>query len=402
MKGFFLMGRPGRGLPRTVVAVGLVSLLTDISSEMIYPLLPVFLATVLGAGPMALGLIEGVADATASLIKLASGILSDRTGRRKPLLVGGYAVSSLMRPFIGLAASWPTVLGLRFLDRVGKGLRSSPRDALIADVTPPDRWGAAYGFHRAMDNSGAVIGPLVAGALLHWGGLSLREIFLWTAIPGAMAVAVAVWGVEESPNAQPPPAAKSARADWRELGTPYKQFLAVLLLFTLAETSEVFFLLRLSTLGVSPAKLALLWSGHNLLRAGISYTAGALSDRMGRPAMVFLGWGIFVGVYLAFAWVGSAAALAGVFLVYGLYYGFTESSQRAWVTDMVPARLRGTAFGYYHATLGLTTLPASLLFGFLLQTYGHQAPFITSAVIGGLALCLLAVRLPGFKPTQGA
>jgi MFS family permease len=376
-------------LPATVVALGVVSLLTDLSSEMIYPLLPVFLTTVLGAGPQALGLIEGVAESAASLLKVVSGRWSDRARRRKPLVVAGYSLAGAMRPLIGLAAGWPTVLLLRFADRVGKGLRTSPRDALIADATPPAQRGEAFGLQRSLDHAGAVAGPLVAAALLTFAGLSLRAVFLLAAVPAVAVVGVLVAWVREAPRGTVGAPANIIGA-WRELGRSFHVVLAALLLFTLGNSTDAFLLLRLSNSGVSPAGVALLWSAFHVVKMISAYACGRASDRLGRRRMVIAGWSVYAAVYLAFAVVGSRPAVIATFLAYGLYYGLTEPVERAWVADLAPPQLRGTAFGLYHGVIGLAALPASLLFGILWQRFGAPAAFFTGAALAAGASVLLA------------
>jgi MFS family permease len=384
----------GLGLPATVVALGVVSLLTDLSSEMIYPLLPVFLTTVLGAGPQALGLIEGVAESTASLLKVISGRWSDRARRRKPLVVVGYSLAGAVRPLIGLAAAWPTVLLLRFADRVGKGLRTSPRDALIADATLPAQRGEAFGLQRAFDHAGAVAGPLIAAALLTIAGLSLRAVFLLAAVPAVAVVALLVGWVREVPR-ETVGASTNIMGAWRELGRPLHVVLAALLLFTLGNSADAFLLLRLSDAGVSTAGVALLWSAFHVVKMFSTYACGRVSDRLGRRLMVTTGWSFYAAVYLAFALVGSRTAVIATFLAYGLYYGLTEPVERAWVADLAPAHLRGTAFGLYHGVIGLAALPASLLFGLLWQRFGTPVAFLTGAGFALAATVVLALMPRG-------
>ncbi len=380
------------GIPRAVIALGVVSFLTDLSSEMIYPLLPIFLASVLGAGAMALGLIEGVAESTAALLKVASGIWTDRTQRRKPLIVAGYSLSGVMRPLIGLASAWPAVLALRFADRVGKGLRTSPRDALIADVTDASARGTAYGFHRAMDHAGAVLGPLVAAALLNFAGLPLRQVFLLSAIPAVAVLVVVLFGVKEPP---PQPAAVTAvpklLAPWNALGPDYRRLLIAVLVFTLGNSTDAFLLLRLSQAGVSTAGIALLWSAHHVVKMIANYYGGRLSDRVGPRAMILAGWLFYAAIYLTFGWLQSAPWLIAVFLAYGIYFGLAEPAERAWVASIVPPQLRGTAFGWYHCAIGLAALPASVAFGLLWQQWGAGVAFSVGAVLAALAAMLLPV-----------
>jgi MFS family permease len=377
-------------LPATVVALGVVSLLTDLSSEMIYPLLPVFLTTVLAAGPQALGLIEGVAESTASLFKVASGVWSDRVRRRTPLVVAGYSLAGAVRPLIGLAGSWPAVLALRFTDRVGKGLRTSPRDALIADATPLAQRGEAFGLQRALDHAGAVAGPLVAAALLGLAGVPLRVVFLLAAIPAAAVVVVLLAWVREAPRGAVATSVRLSGA-WRELGRPFKVVLAALTLFTLGNSTDAFLLLRLSQAGVSVAAVAVVWSAFHVVKMASAYACGRLSDRVGRRPLVVAGWAFYAAVYLAFGVAQSRNAVIAIFLLYGLYYGLTEPVERAWVADLVPERLRGTAFGLYHGVIGLAALPASVLFGVLWQRFGAPTAFATGAVLALAATVVLAL-----------
>jgi MFS family permease len=383
-----------RRIPRTVIALGVVSLLTDLSSEMIYPLLPIFLASVLGAGAMALGLIEGVAESTAALLKVASGIWTDRTQRRKPLVVAGYSLSGVMRPLIGLAAAWPAVLALRFADRVGKGLRTSPRDALIADVTDASARGTAYGFHRAMDHAGAVLGPLVAAVLLNAAGLPLRQVFLLSAIPAVAVLVVLLFGVKEPP---PQPAVAAAvpklLAPWSALGPDYRRLLIAVLVFTLGNSTDAFLLLRLSQTGVTAAGIALLWSAHHVVKMVANYYGGRLSDRVGPRAMILAGWLFYAAIYLTFGWLNSTPWLIAVFLGYGIYFGLVEPAERAWVASLVPPHLRGTAFGWYYCAIGLAALPASVAFGLLWRQWGAAVAFSAGAVLAALA----AMLLPGAR-----
>lgn len=377
-------------IPRTVIALGVVSLLTDLSSEMIYPLLPIFLASVLGAGAMVLGLIEGVAESTAALLKVASGIWTDRTRRRKPLVVAGYSLSGMMRPLIGFATAWPAVLALRFADRVGKGLRTSPRDALIADVTDANSRGTAYGFHRAMDHAGAVLGPLVAAVLLKAAGLPLRQVFLLSAIPAAAVLVVLLLGVKESPlQRTEAPEGPKTLAPWSALGPEYRRLLIAVLVFTLGNSTDAFLLLRLNQTGVSAAGIALLWSAHHVVKMAANYFGGQLSDRVGPRAMILAGWIFYAAIYLTFGWLSSAPWLIAVFLAYGIYFGLTEPAERAWVASLVPPQLRGTAFGWYHCAIGLAALPASVAFGLLWQQWGAAVAFSAGAALAALAAVLL-------------
>ncbi len=382
-------------LPTAVIVLGTVSLLTDLSSEMIYPLLPLYLSTVLGAGALSLGLIEGVAESTAALLKVVSGVRSDRSGRRKPLLAFGYTLSNAVRPLIGLAGSWPLVLLLRFADRVGKGLRTSPRDALIADVTDETIRGRAYGLHRAMDHAGAVLGPLAAMALLEWGGWSLSAVFLASALPAALVIVTVLLAVREParPAGAGVAAPQASGPRWAELGPGYRRLLLALAVFTLGNSSDAFLLLALSRAGLSAGAISGLWAAQHVVKMASSYGIGRLSDRVGRRGLMGLGWLIYAGVYAGFGAVSHTGGLIALFLVYGLYFGCTEPVERAWVASLAPGGLRGSAFGGYHGTIGLTALPASLLFGVLLQRYGAGPAFGAGAALA-LAAVLLLLRVP--------
>ena len=377
-----------------MIALGVVSFLTDLSSEMIYPLLPVFLVESLGAGAIALGTIEGVAESTAAVLKIASGWWTDRARRRKPLVVVGYGLSGALRPLIGLAASWPIVVALRFGDRIGKGLRTSPRDALIADVTPVERRGAAYGVHRAMDHAGAVAGPLVASALLLIPGFTLRRVFLLAAIPAVLVIIVLVLGVSEQERTDPPTSPPPALRDWwSSMGSPFRRLLVAVVVFTLGNSTDAFLLLRLSDAGFAVGWIAVLWSLHSAVKMVANLYGGQLSDRLGRRNLVAGGWIVYAGIYLGFGVVSSGPALVALFLGYGIYFGLTEPVERAWVAEIAPQEARGGAFGLYHGAMGLTALPASILFGVIYATVGASAAFGAGAALAVIATALL-FRVP--------
>lgn len=371
--------------------LGVVSFFTDFSSEMIYPLLPVFLSQVLGAGAMTLGVIEGVAETTAALFKMFSGARTDRVQRRKPLVIAGYGIASFARPLIGIASSWTMVLGFRFLDRIGKGIRSSPRDALIADVTASGERGAAYGFHRSMDHAGAVVGPLVAGTLLSLGAMQLRSIFFLAAIPGLIALLVLLIGVRE------PASHEAHRGDrefhplraWRCLGKDFRFLHIALLVFTLGNSTDAFLLMRLSKAGIPAGQIAVLWSIHHVVKMVANYYGGRSSDHFGTKTMILTGWIFYAAIYACFALVESPTLLILVFIAYGIYFGLVEPAERSLVADFAPSTLRGTAFGFYHLTVGLGALPASILFGFIWQTFSASAAFIVGAALALVAAVLL-------------
>ena len=376
-------------LPRTVWLLGLISLCNDSTSELIYPLVPLFVTSVLLAGPRALGLIEGVAEATASLLKLLSGVLTDRLGHTRSWVVGGYALAAVSRPLFYLAGSWPVVLLLRFADRAGKGLRSSPRDALLAGAVAPQQRGLAFGLHRAMDNAGAVVGPLAAAWLLAH-GMALREVFLWALLPGALTVALAL----SLREARAPVAAPAAAPfSWR-LGTlppALRRYLLVLALFTLGNASNMFLLLRARQLGLRADQVALLWALTSAVAAALSTPLSGLSDRIGRVRLIVLGWTLYGVLYLLLGANGFQPKLLWpLFAGYGVFLAATEGAEKALVADLAPAAQRGTAYGWYNLVAGAMLLPASLLFGTLEQDCGA---FVAFAVAAGCAL-LAAALLP--------
>jgi MFS family permease len=378
-----------KSIPRTVVIVGVASLFTDIASEGTYSVLPLFLTQVLGAGALSLGIIEGVAESTASLLKVFSGFWTDRLKTRKPLLLTGYGLSGLIRPLIGIAATWPFVLLFRFVDRVGKGLRGSPRDALISDVTTSANSGASYGFHSAMDDAGALIGPLLASALLFFTPLGLRNIILLSVIPGIAAWAV-LFLIHEKPTQTKKETKKWHPAqDWKKFGGNFKGLLLAVFIFTLGNSTDAFLLIRLSQVGVTVGWIPLLWGFHSGVRMISSLYGGTLSDKLGRKPVIVSGWLYYAFIYLAFALVTQKEWVITIFLAYGIFYGLCEPSEKAFVADMTPKNLKGTAFGYYNLIIGLSALPASLLFGFVGQTWGYPWAFAVGASLAGLAAFLL-------------
>ncbi len=378
-----------------MLALAAVSFLTDVASDMTYPLLPLFLSTVLGVSATAVGAIEGAAESTAALLKLGSGWLSDRVRRRKPLVLLGYGIASLIRPLIGLAQSATQVLAVRVIDRVGKGIRGAPRDALIADSVDPAIRGRAFGFHRAADHAGAVVGPLLAFALLRWTEMDLRQLFLLTIIPGALSVAVLVFGVREVPRVtevskQFDPHARLGRRFWA--------FLGVLFIFTLGNSTDAFLLLRAADLGVDAALIPILWAMLHVVKALSSTPGGALSDRLGRKPLLIAGWLVYAGVYFLLGRAGAEWQAWALFAVYGIYFGLTEGVEKALVADLVPADRRGTAFGWYNLALGLGALPASLIFGAIWDRWGAATAFTFGA---GMAL-VAAVGIAVVAPRQAA
>ncbi|MFN8570745.1 MAG: MFS transporter [Gemmatimonadaceae bacterium] len=387
-------------LPRTVLALALVSLLTDVSSEMIYPLLPVFLRDVLGAGAFAVGAIEGAAESVASLLKLVSGWWSDRLSRRKPLVLAGYTLASAARPLLGLATSVWQVTALRLTDRTGKGIRTAPRDALIADAVPAEDRGRAFGFHRASDHLGAVIGPLVAVALLRGLGASMRTVFLVAAIPAALAVVALMVGVVERPRALERGAHGAKLVGSLPHGV-LRPYLALVLLFTLGNATDAFLLLRATDVGVPVATLPLLWALLHVVKSTSSVPSGVWSDRIGRRPLIVGGWLWYGVVYALLGRATVAWQMWALVAVYGLYFGLTEGVEKALVADLSLADDRGSAFGWYHLVVGLGALPASMIFGAIWQWRGPAAAFDLGAVLALLAAVGLAMlRLPA-PPSAG-
>ncbi len=387
-----------RGLPRNVLAIGLVSLLNDASSEIIYPLLPVFLATSLGASAWAIGMIEGLAESISSLLKLFAGYLSDRLGKRKALVVAGYSIASVVRPLLAFATTWTQVLAIRLTDRVGKGLRTAPRDAMIADTVRIEQRGLAFGFHRAMDHGGAVIGPLLGYLLVVIFVVNARSptlaefkwIFLVASIPALMAVIVAVFFMRESPVRRPD-RSQLPKLTLRGFDSNFKRFLLVLALFTLSNSSDSFLILRAMDAGVSIAMVPLLWAAHHGTKVLSSLLGGDLSDRLGRKRLIVSGWVLYAAVYAGFAFATSEASLWILFLVYGIYFGMVEGAEKALVADLVRPEQRGTAYGLYNLAFGVTVFPASLLMGMIWDWKGPATAFLFSAFIGATAAALLLI-----------
>ncbi|MBA3356685.1 MAG: MFS transporter [Pyrinomonadaceae bacterium] len=396
-----------RKLPRNVFAISLVSLLNDASSEIIYPLLPVFLSLTLGASPGIVGLIEGVAESVSSLLKLFAGYFSDRRGKRKALVVLGYSLASFARPLLAFATSWYHVLAIRLTDRVGKGIRSAPRDAMIADTVAIEERGLAFGFHRAMDHTGAVIGPLIGYLLVMLFAADrnsptagdFTRIFLLASIPALAAVLVVTFFVREP---QKPKTVQDLKASTplifslRGFDSNFKRFLLIIALFTLSNSSDAFLLLRAQSAGVSVATIPLLWAMLHVSKVISSLVGGDLSDRLGRRRLIVSGWILYAAVYAGFAFVTSAISVWVLFLIYGIYFGLAEGAEKALVADLVRPEQRGTAYGLYNLAFGITVLPASLLMGALWTWWGPAPAFLVSGTLGATAaaLMLILVRAP--------
>ncbi|MEN3002087.1 MAG: MFS transporter [Armatimonadota bacterium] len=376
-------------MPKAVLALGAVSLLNDISSEMIYPLLPLFLAQ-LGASVAFIGLIEGIAETTASLLKLVSGWLADRFGKYKQLTAFGYGLSVLTRPLLALATAPWQVLGLRFADRLGKGLRTAPRDALIAHATQPLHRGLAFGFHRGMDNLGAAIGPLLASGILLLAPHDYRLVFWLAVVPALVSLVALAHGLRSV--SEPTPASTVQPLRLQLPRGRFRWLLLCILIFTLGNSSDAFLLLRAEQAGVSAALVPLLWAGLNLLKSLLATPGGALSDRWGRPRVLLMGWLIYALVYVGFGFASAAWHIWALFGLYALYFALTEGTERAMIAELVPPEQRGQAFGAFHFVVGVGMLPASLLFGLVWQAFGATAAFLMGASLALLASLLLVVR----------
>jgi MFS family permease len=380
-------------LGRTVLALGLVSFFQDVGSEMVFPLLPALLAG-LGAGPAFLGLIEGAADAVAALVKYKAGGYSDRARRRKPLLIGGYTLPTIVRPLLALATSPWHVLSVRLADRLGKGIRSAPRDALLAASVPDQDAGRAFGFHRAMDHAGAVVGPLLATVMLTLGA-DLRTVFLVSVVPGLFAVGFTLLAKDAPAPPASPAAARASAAG--PLPPRLKSLLLIFGLFALGNSSDAFLLVRAKEVGLADAALPLLWVALHLSKVFFAWVGGHVADRVRREVPIFLGWAVFAGCYLGLAWAGAPWQVVALFLVYGAFYGLTEPAEKALVRALAPESVRGRAFGLYHGALGAAAIPAGLLTGGLWSVYGHFAALATGAAIAAasaLALYLWARSVP--------
>lgn len=401
---------PKPKLGRNILGLSAVSLLNDVSTEMIYPLLPVFLASVLGANASFIGAIEGVAETTASLLKLASGWWSDRTASRKHLVVIGYGLASVVRPFTAMAQNATQVLFIRLTDRIGKGIRTAPRDALLADSAHEKARGRAFGFHAAADNAGAVLGPLIAFLILKLEGVGslegtrrllphdeqiLRNVFWLSAVPAIFAMIVLVMVVRDVPkgrvDAKPGGAGDQPKAG---LTKRFWAYLFVVLIFTLGNSTDAFLLLRANQLGVPIAMAPILWALLNFVKSATGTYGGQLSDTLGRKTLIVGGWLLYAAVYFAFGWAAAAWEAWVLFAVYGLFYAMTEGTEKALVADVVPRARRGSAFGWYNLAIGLGALPASLMFGAIWDRAGATSAFWFGASLALVAAILMAFVAP--------
>jgi MFS family permease len=389
-------------LPKPVILLGLAALLNDTASEMIYPLLPVFLSTTLGASPAVVGLIEGLADGLASILKYFSGWWSDRAKKRKPLIVAGYGLAAASRALIASATMWPLVLTARLVDRTGKGMRSAPRDAMISDVTPKEERGRAYGFHRALDHTGAIAGPLLALLLMQGLGVELRTMFFIAVIPGAAAAIMLAILLRESSRESNDERGRMNDERPAEPGSSFilhrsafRRALLAISLFSLANSSDAFLLLQAHAAGVPASMLPLLWAAHHVIKSLFSTRAGALSDRVDRRWLLVAGWTSYAAIYFLFPFAQTLTMFVILFVAYAIPFTLSEGAERAWIADLVPPEARGKSFGIYYLANGLCVLAGTALFGLIWQTWSPRAAFFTGAV---LALCAV-IAVSGTRRT---
>ncbi|MBP6787739.1 MAG: MFS transporter [Candidatus Promineofilum sp.] len=405
--------RSAQPLPRNVLVMTVASFLTDVSSDMVNNLIPLFLANALGARTGTIGLIEGVAESMSSFIKLLSGWWSDRVVSRKPPTVAGYTVSALAKPLLALAGSWTAVLAVRFGDRLGKGVRTAPRDALLADSVPAERRGAAFGFHRAGDSLGAVVGLglallvvwLTQGNALTLDRATFQRIALFSAVPGVLAVAVLLVGLREV-RREAPAAGRPILGSFQAMPASFRRFLLIFGLFTLGNSADAFIILRAQERGLSVVGVLAMLLAFNVVYTAVAGPAGRLSDRVGRPRLILAGWAVYAVIYLGLALAGAAWQVVALFIAYGTYHGLVEGNARAFVADLAGAEGRGVAYGLYHAVVGLATLPASLIAGVLWQGvgdwagFGPAAPFLFGAALAGVAALLFFWLLSPLRPRE--
>jgi MFS family permease len=379
-------------IPKNIRVLGWVSFFTDVSSEMILPILPLFLKNVLKTTMTSIGLIEGVAEATASLLKVASGAWSDRARRRKPFVLVGYGLSTLVKPLLAFTTTWVQVLGIRFADRVGKGIRTSPRDALIADTSATNSRGRSFGFHRSMDTLGAAVGTLLAFFLLSWKVQAYRLIFALSVLPGLTAVLLLIFLLKESPKKQTEAAPSgTVWLPFHDLPPKLWLLLGILSLFTFANVSYAFFILKINQMGISAAVVPLVYLFYNLIYAGAALPFGSLSDKLGRQRLLLFGFFLMTFLLWGFAQATSVWQAWALFFVYGLTSAITETVPRAMIADWSKQASRGSALGLYHTVVGLSALPASLIFGAIWNRYGATVAFRYGTLVAAGALLLLVL-----------
>lgn len=387
----------GSKLPRTVVVLGVVSLLTDVSSEMIFPLLPAFLAARLPAAPLLLGAMEGLADLVSALLKYQSGVWSDRARRLKPLVLLGYGVSCFARPMMAFVTAVWQPLVIRSLDRVGKGVRSTPRDAIIAHTVPEGARGRAFGFHRGMDHAGAALGSLVAIVLVA-AGLRVEQVFLAAAVPGLLGVLAILMASE--PERAPVQAQEPGKAQ-APVPVRLAYYLGPVVLFGIANSTDAFILLKLSEEGARPEWLPMAWLMLHAVKAGVSYPAGWLADRLGASRLVMAGWLLYALSYVALSQVHGVKGTLVVMGIYGLYHALSEGAEKSLLTSLVPAAARGRAFGLYNGLVGGASLAAGLLFGAVWTRWGSSVAFISAGALAAVSAVLLGVLLPRARAATG-
>lgn len=387
------------GFHRNVFFTGLVSFFMDVSSEMVYPLVPLFLANVMGVNKSMIGLIEGIAEATASLIKVFSGWISDRVGRRKGLMLAGYGISTLSRPIIALAGTWRAVLASRFVDRLGKGLRTAPRDAIIAESTERTHLARAFGFHRAMDTLGAVIGPAIALFVLQHPHSRYQTVFWLSMIPGAIAVLIIAVFIQNK-NRAPVSPMERPRLSLRNFDLRVKFFIGIAALFALGNSSDAFLILRAQQVGIPSVMIPAVYMMFNLVYSLVSIPAGVAADRFGMKRLILLGFVLFAALYYGFAIAETTTTIWFLFGLYGVFMGFTEGIQKAFLATIIPSNFKATAFGLYATTIGLATLPASFIGGLLWDRVSPVATFYFGAITAILSALLFIVLCVSIRHSQ--
>jgi len=384
------------GFGRNVFVAGLVSFFMDVSSEMIYPLVPLFLANVLGVNKSVIGLIEGIAESTASLLKVFSGWFSDRIGNRKWLMAAGYGISTLSRPIVALATGWQHVMGSRFMDRFGKGVRTAPRDAIIAESSEKTHLGRAFGFHRSMDTMGAVVGPALAFLLLGIFLNNYRWVFWLSMIPGAIAVLLIIFFITEKKKAfiahSERPKLTIKHFDWQ-----FKFFVVIAIVFALGNSSDVFLILRAQQIGIPTVMIPILYLLFNLVYSISAIPAGIAADRFGRKRVILLGFVLFAILYYGFAVAEDARAVWILFGFYGVFMGLTEGIQKAFLATIIPSDFKATAFGVYNTAVGIAMFPASLIGGWLWDHVSPSATFYYGAIMAGLSALLFIVYITAIR-----
>lgn len=381
---------------RNVVLLGLVSFFSDISSEMVYPILPLYLTSVFGATPVLVGLIEGIAESLASLLKVFSGYITDRYKKKKPIAFAGYAAGLLYKLALAVAGSWAGILAARVIDRVGKGIRTTPRDVMVSESASGGRAGQAFGLHKALDMAGSAVGILIAYLLLSGaqGGLNYRRVFLFSLAPALLGLMMFPF-IRERKEARSPRQREQFWRGLRRLDGRLKLYLLVAFLFTLGNSSNAFLLLRAKSVGFDDTTVILLYFLYDLSAALLAVPAGRRSDRVGRKRLLVAGYFVFSIVYLGFAFAGSRPMMIGLFALYGVYTAMIAGVERAFISEIAPAELKGTMLGMHATIVGISLLPASLTAGLLWHGLGPQAPFLLGSALSLLAACLLLFGLQG-------